>query len=99
VEATERSRYDVIFMDQHMPVMDGLAATAEIRRREDQNQRNVIVALTASALPEDRTRCLESGMDDFIAKPVARAALSRVLRRWVRERTAAVPPESVPAEA
>ena len=91
-DAVARERYDLVFMDQHMPVMDGVEATAEIRRAEAGGRRTVIIALTASAFPEDRVRCLESGMDDFLAKPVARAALAELLQRWGKRSPAADQP-------
>ena len=74
--------YGVIFMDWHMPDMDGLEVTRAIRRAEmrDGRQRPVIVAMTASAMNDDRRRCLDAGMDDYISKPVTRDALRRVLR-------------------
>jgi CheY-like chemotaxis protein/HPt (histidine-containing phosphotransfer) domain-containing protein len=83
VEAVARNRYDVVLMDLNMPGMDGLAATAEIRRREGRGGRHTpIVALTAHAMEEDRTRCLAAGMDDYLAKPIRPAGLREVLRRW-----------------
>ena len=83
VEALERIPYAVVFMDCHMPVMDGFQATHAIRRREGGGRRTPIVAMTANAMQEDRVRCLEAGMDDFISKPVASKSLAETLNRWM----------------
>lgn len=73
--------YDVILMDRMMPVMDGIAATRTIREREQAGYRVWIIALTASALAEDRRECMASGMDDYVSKPVSRASLKAALAR------------------
>jgi CheY-like chemotaxis protein len=76
--------YDLIFMDCHMPVMDGYEATREIRRIEaNRGGHAVIVALTANALEGERETCLAAGMDDFLAKPIKLGDLEQVLRRYV----------------
>ncbi|MGK5682852.1 PAS domain S-box protein [Actinoplanes sp. URMC 104] len=74
--------YQLIFMDCLMPEMDGYAATAEIRRREGPGRHVPIIALTASALPEDRARCLAAGMDEHLAKPLVPADVAAALARW-----------------
>ncbi len=90
VEASERTRYDLIFMDVQMPVMDGFEATAVIRRHELRTRSHVpIVAMTANARGEDRDNCLAAGMDDYVSKPVTLGDLRRITERWV---PAAVPP-------
>jgi CheY-like chemotaxis protein len=66
-----------------MPEMDGYEATAEIRRREGSGRHMAVVAMTAEALAGCRERCLQAGMDDFIAKPVRLPDLMAALRKWV----------------
>jgi PAS domain S-box-containing protein len=86
VERATDTRYDVILMDCQLPQMDGYEATRRIRSLEAQRGQAPgtlpILALTASALPEDRVRCLEAGMNDVIVKPVRKADLERALDRW-----------------
>jgi signal transduction histidine kinase len=74
-------RFELIMMDWHMPGMDGLEATQLIREQErnGDEQPAYIVALTASAFPEDRSRCLAAGMDDFLSKPLEFDQLGRVV--------------------
>jgi signal transduction histidine kinase/DNA-binding response OmpR family regulator len=84
VDAETRDRYDLIFMDVQMPVMDGFEAAAEIRRLEIRSRRHVpIVAMTANALNEDRDACLAAGMDDYVSKPVSLANLRAVIEKWL----------------
>jgi len=79
-----RERVDVIFMDVHMPVMNGHQATRELRRREQVAglRRTPVIALTASVLEEDLRLCFEAGMEDGLAKPMTVAALHAVLDRF-----------------
>jgi CheY-like chemotaxis protein len=83
VEALERIPYAVVFMDCHMPVMDGFQATHAIRRHERGGRRTPIIAMTANAMQEDRKQCLDAGMDDFLSKPVASKSLAETLNRWL----------------
>lgn len=78
LEAMERSPYDVILMDCHMPEMDGFEATRQIRQRPEFS-RVRIIALTANAMQGDREKCLEVGMDDYLSKPVRVAELQAAL--------------------
>jgi len=73
--------YDLILMDCQMPLMDGFEATREIRRREPLH--TPIIALTANAMPGASDRCLEAGMDDYIAKPFSLKDLRETLERWL----------------
>ncbi len=81
VEAVSATRYDLVFMDCHMPVLDGYGASRRIRAAEGTTKHTPIVALTAIATDEDRTRFTEAGMDDFLAKPLLTDALERMLAR------------------
>ncbi len=81
LEKMRREAYDVIFMDMHMPEVDGLEATRRIRGEWPAERQPRIIAMTAAAFPEDRARCLEAGMDDFVAKPVMSGQLIEVLQR------------------
>ncbi len=84
VEAALSGRYQAVLMDVHMPELDGFEATREIRAREAAGQHLPIIAMTARALPGDREKCLEAGMDDYITKPVRRQELLHALRWWLR---------------
>jgi CheY-like chemotaxis protein len=90
--AAARFAYDLIFMDCHMPVLDGFEATRRIRAEADaEGARTPIVALTADALAGDRERCLACGMDDYMTKPVSTDRLAATVRRWAGNGAAATP--------
>jgi PAS domain S-box-containing protein len=83
VDAAAREPFDLVLMDCQMPEMDGYQATREIREREGGGRRVPILAMTANAMPGDRERCLEAGMDDYLAKPIAIRDLKDALQRWL----------------
>jgi len=87
VDALRRQKYDVVLLDMQMPEMDGWEATREIHRLWAPGDRPRIVALTANAMAEDRRRCLDAGMDDYLSKPLRVAELQAAL-----DRTAPPPP-------
>lgn len=85
VERAGKEHFDLILMDVHMPVLDGLEAARAIRRNEEgTGQRTPIVALTAGVFDEEREKCMSAGMDEFLAKPVKERELSQVLGRFGR---------------
>ena len=75
-------QYDIVFMDCHMPDMDGFTATEQIRDFERDGARVPILALTASVMQEDRERCFDAGMDDFLTKPISRSELEAAVAKW-----------------
>jgi CheY-like chemotaxis protein len=82
IAASQAGRFDAILMDCQMPEVDGFEATRQIRL--DPTGQTPIIALTAGALDGDRQRCLDSGMNDYLAKPVRLEELARVLSKWVK---------------
>ncbi|WP_192886147.1 ATP-binding protein [Xanthomonas campestris] len=98
LSSMESTRYDMVFMDCQMPVLDGYAATRRWRAMETESGGRPIpiVAMTANAMAGDRERCLAAGMDDYLSKPVAREQLDACLQRWL-PRQALVPGPSTGA--
>lgn len=83
IAALSSASYDCVLMDCQMPEMDGFSATRAIRETEKNTGAHIpIIALTANAMSEDKQRCLESGMDDYITKPTKKDVLLNVLLRW-----------------
>lgn len=84
VEEYFESDFDLIIMDCQMPIMDGYCATLIIRQQEELYGRHIpIIALTAGALKEDREKCMECGMDDYITKPVKIDTLDKTIQYWL----------------
>jgi len=85
LDLSRQKPYDLILMDMQMPKMDGLEATRQIRLVPE-NAATPILAMTANAFAEDKLRCFEAGMNDFIAKPVTSEALYVLLLKWLEKR-------------
>lgn len=97
VEAVQRERFDVVLMDVQMPIMDGFAATKEIRQREQETGEHIpIIAMTAHAMKGDREKCIESGMDEYVAKPIRVGILKEKLLKVLQHNVDENPgPQSV----
>ena len=82
IDAVRKLPYDLVLMDMQMPEMDGLEATRRIRALAGDIAKIPIIAMTANARPEDRWTCLDSGMNDFVTKPIDRADLFNKVAQW-----------------
>jgi len=99
IDALTQSDFDAVLMDCQMPVMDGYEATRVIRDPASgvRNHSVAVIAMTAHALAGDRERCLGSGMNDYIAKPIQRDVLEHVLDRWTGSAPSKAPSAPEPA--
>lgn len=95
LQELNKKSFDIVLMDVQMPVMDGYEATRHIRINPSISSQCVI-AMTANAMPEDRQRCISSGMDDFLTKPIMPDQLYQTLAKWVRANTP--PPADMPPQ-
>ncbi len=98
LQATRDKRYDLVLMDVQMPVMDGMEATRHIRDPQSGtlNPAVIIVALTAHAMTGDKERCLNMGMDDYLAKPIKAAELQEMIGKWLAAGTMGMESEPMP---
>ena len=83
VEKHKNTPFDIILMDCQMPKMDGFSAAKYIRQMKGVKGKVKIIALTANAMQEDKKKCLEAGMDDYVSKPVKLKALQKVIEKYV----------------
>jgi CheY-like chemotaxis protein len=88
LEALQQSHFDLVLMDVQMPEMDGITATMALRNREQQTGRHqAVIAMTALAMKSDRERCLEAGMDGYLAKPIRAHELDEILEKYSARKT------------
>jgi CheY-like chemotaxis protein len=83
LKAVHEQRYDIVLMDIQMPEMDGLEATRLIRQELPLSRQPHIIAITAAAMQLDREKCVEAGMDDFVAKPMRLGDLAQALKEYL----------------
>jgi len=96
LDALEKEKFDVVFMDVQMPEMDGLEATAAIREKEKSSGlHQPIIALTAHAMKGDREKCLAAGMDGYLTKPIRPQDLEAILDEYAARRAAALVPAEI----
>ncbi|MCW8958851.1 MAG: response regulator [Gammaproteobacteria bacterium] len=89
LQCLEKDNFDLVLMDLHMPVMDGIQATRELRRMQDRHKASTpVIALTANIMQEERDRCIEVGMDHFLAKPFTPEKLNAVICQTLSRRDA-----------
>ncbi len=99
VEKVRSGLFDIIFMDVQMPEMDGLTATSLIKDMKDTSRAKIpIIALTANAMKGDREKCLGSGMDDYLSKPIRRYQIGEMLGKWIPHKKVYFDPDLPPRE-
>jgi PAS domain S-box-containing protein len=82
LQAVQKKKYDIVFMDIQMPEMDGIEATKRIRAEVSKEYQPIIIAMTANTLLGDRETCIEAGMNDYLSKPINIDEVKRVLQKW-----------------
>lgn len=95
VQAIQTGQFDLVLMDLHMPQLDGLEATRQIRAFETKVKAVPIIALTASAFTDDRDRCLSAGMNDFVTKPIKLDYLLEKCAFWANRQSVKTNPMEV----
>lgn len=87
LECLKNNSYDLVFMDCHMPVMNGYEATQAIRQGDagDKSKTVTVIAITASAMPGDREKCIDAGMNDYLTKPIDSNDVKSMLDRWLSD--------------
>lgn len=96
LESLKKEPYDLVFMDVQMPNLDGLETTRRIRRAEQESGHHIpVVALTAHAMAEDRQKCLDAGMDDYLSKPITIDSLRNAIVRILRKKNEQKPSENI----
>ena len=86
INVIAEGNYDLILLDCQLPILSGYEVAAEIRDREKKKYikyRNIIIACTANSMEGDRQRCIDSGMDDHIVKPVTESVINSILHKWL----------------
>ena len=100
LDRLEHGQFHAVLMDCQMPILDGYGATRAVRKLESDGQRQghvPIVAMTANAMAGDREKCLAAGMDDYMSKPLNRALLEQMLRKWLPKNAASRAPAAATA--
>jgi CheY-like chemotaxis protein len=83
IDSLNRQKYDLVLMDVQMPELDGLEATKRIRSEFTTINQPTIIAVTANAMSGDKEKCLEAGMNDYLAKPITLQSLEKSLSKWL----------------